>query len=113
MLYWLLFFFPRGPGTTSPLFFLTGWATSYGFFTFSVELVTAFLAYCFGRAAWPSRLKAAAWLALSCLTSWRIYDLVTVGLRSDADIFKPYFAWLLFLSCVLIPLGDLVHRKKG
>lgn len=76
------------------------------------DIVAIFLGYCLGRADYAPRLKAALWLAAAAFFSYRLYDLVTVGLRSDADIFKPFFVWQLFLLALVMLIGALVCRKK-
>lgn len=76
------------------------------------DLMAILLAYCLGRADYNAKWKAALWLAVTAFFAYRLYDLVAVGLRSDGDIYKPFFVWQLFLMVLLLPIGALVCRKK-
>ena len=110
MLYW--FFFDFLSGASPHHYLIVGWTYGYGSTIFLGELLILLFGYCLGRADYSPRLKASLWLAVAAFFSYRLYDLITVGLRSDADIFKPFFVWQLFLLVLLIPIGALVCHKK-
>ena len=76
------------------------------------DALAIFLAYCLGRADYDQRWKAALWLAITGLFVYRFYDVLAVGLRSDADIYKPVFVWQRFLMVLVIPIGAFICRKR-
>ena len=76
------------------------------------DALAIFLAYCLGRADYAAKWKRLLWLAVTTLFIWRLYDFLTVGLRSDADIYKPFFVWQLFLMVLVIPTGAFMCRKR-
>lgn len=110
MLHFLLFRDLYGVPVT---FLITGWATSVGFVCFITEFVFGLLAYCFGRADYSLKLKAFVWLLFLSVGVYRLHDYLTVGMESDADIFKLYGVYLHFLIPILILIGILIQRKKG
>lgn len=94
-------------------YLIRGWLYSYGFAIFTIEIVVALFAYHFGTAKRPLRLKAAVGMVFA---AWGIYMLsgyLVTGMKSDADILKPFAIYLLFLIPILILIGTLVHQKKG
>ena len=76
------------------------------------DLAAIFFGFCLGRADYAPKWKAILWAAITFFFSYRLYDLVTVGLRSDADIYKPFFVWQLFLMVLVMLIGALVCHKK-
>jgi hypothetical protein len=76
------------------------------------DALAIFLAYCLGRADYSQKWKAALWLAIAGFFVYCLYDFLTVGLRSDADIYKPFLVWQLFLMVLVIPIDAFMCRKK-
>ncbi|MBQ2738877.1 MAG: hypothetical protein IJE22_02995 [Oscillibacter sp.] len=76
------------------------------------DTMALFLAYCFGRTNYAPKWKLLLWLAVTALFIWSVYDFLTVGVRKEAHIYKPFVVWQLFLMVVFIPIGAFVYHKK-
>ena len=76
------------------------------------DILSIFLGYFLGWANYSPKRKAALWVAIAACFSFQLYRLLSVGVVSDADIFKPFLTWYLFLMAVLFPIGMLTARKK-
>ena len=109
----LHFFLFRNFYGISVTFLITGWATSVGFVCFATELILGLLAYRFGQSNYSLKLKGFVWLSFLATGIYRLYDYLTVGLESDADIFKLFCVYLHFFIPILILIGILIHRKRN
>lgn len=92
--------------------FILGWFSPFLFIIFALEPLAALGAFFFGKANCSNGLKVTMWAGMTFLGCYRLHDYLTVGLESDADMFKLFFVYLPFLISLFILIGVGYRKLK-